>query len=137
MNNHTTHVGSCGSQHLGVHKASRHWTYAFTHSMGWLPFRKKKRFHSEPHIRNSKMWIQELREVCERNFNDRSEGQLGVEKIRTKWREAHSYGEVADSLLDGLERRSFLLINAGDSEWGLLLDNEEFWKVGWGSQVEE
>ncbi len=83
------------------------------------------------------MWIQELREVCERNFNDRSEGQLGVEKIRTKWREAHSDGEVADSLLDGLERRSFLLIDAEDSGWGLLLDNEEFWKVGWGSQMEE
>ena len=83
------------------------------------------------------MWIQDLREVCERKFDHRVEGQLEVEKIRVKWRKAHSDGEIDESLLNGLERRSLLLIDAGDSEWTLLLDNEDFWKAGWGSKVEE
>ena len=83
------------------------------------------------------MWIQDLREVCERNFDQRVEGQLEVEKIRAKWRKAHSDGEIDASLLSGLERRLLLLIDAGDSEWTLILDNEDFWKAGWGSKVEE
>ena len=83
------------------------------------------------------MWIQDLREACERNFEQREKGQLKVEEIRNKWREAHSEGEVDEFLLDGLERRSELLIRAKDSEWSRLLDNEDFWKVGWGSKVEE
>ena len=83
------------------------------------------------------MWIQDLREACERNFEQREKGQWNVEEIRNKWREAHSEGEVDESLLDGLERRSELLIRAKDSEWSRLLDNEDFWKVGWGSKVEE
>ena len=83
------------------------------------------------------MWIQDLRESCERNFDQREKGQLEVEEIRSKWRKSHSDGEVDRSLLDGLERRSDLLIGAEDSEWSKLLDNEDFWKVGWGSKVEE
>ena len=83
------------------------------------------------------MWIQDLREVCERNFDRREEGQLEVEEIRAKWRKANSDGEVDDSLLSGLERRYLQLIGAGDSEWALILDKEEFWKAGWGSKVEE
>ena len=62
------------------------------------------------------MWIQDIREACERNFEQREKGQLKVEEIRNKWREAHSEGEVDESLLDGLERRSELLIRAKDSE---------------------
>ena len=53
-----------------------------------------------------------------------------------RW-EAHSDGEVDESLLDGLERRYELLIVAKDPEWSKLLDNEDFWKVGWGSKVED
>ena len=83
------------------------------------------------------MWIQDLRESCERNFDQREKGQLEVEEIRSKWRKSHSDGEVDQSLLDGLERRSDLLIGAQGSEWSKLLDNEDFWKVGWGSKVEE
>ncbi|MBJ08003.1 MAG: hypothetical protein CMB60_03020 [Euryarchaeota archaeon] len=83
------------------------------------------------------MWIQDLRESCERNFDQRAKGQLEVEEIRNKWMEAHSDGEVDESLLDGLERRYELLIVAKDPEWSKLLDNEDFWKVGWGSKVED
>ena len=105
--------------------------------MGWWPFRRKRIFHNEPHIKSAKMWIQDLRESCERNFDQRAKGQLEVEEIRNKWMEAHSDGEVDESLLDGLERRYELLIVAKDPEWSKLLDNEDFWKVGWGSKVED
>ena len=83
------------------------------------------------------MWIQDRRESCERYFDKRAKGQLEVEEIRNKWMEAHSDGEVDESLLDGLERRYELLIVAKDPEWSKLLDNEDFWKVGWGSKVED
>ncbi len=82
------------------------------------------------------MWIQDLREACERGFNDRVKGQSEVESLREKWRKAHSNEEVDDALLRGLERRAELLVEAGDSEWEELLDNEDFWKAGWGSKVE-
>jgi len=83
------------------------------------------------------MWIQDLRELCERSFNVRERGQLEIEEIRKKWRKAHSDGEIDESLLSGLERRALLLIHAEDSEWTELLDNEGFWKAGWGSKMEE
>tara|TARA_Y100000588_G_scaffold308660_1_gene333330 strand:+ start:15115 stop:15435 length:321 start_codon:yes stop_codon:yes gene_type:complete len=105
--------------------------------MGWWPFRRGAQdFQNEPHIRGSKMWIQDLREVCEMSFNEREKGQNGVERMRLEWKKAHSLGEVDESLLLGLERRAEKLLNADDSEWSLLLDNDNFWKAGWGSQVE-
>ncbi len=64
-------------------------------------------------------------------------GGLEVGEIRDKWRKAHSDGEVDEPLLDGLERRYEMLVDAQDSEWSKLLDNEDFWKAGWGSKVEE
>ena len=82
------------------------------------------------------MWIQDLREVCEMSYDDREQGQSGVEKMRLDWIKAHSLGEVDESLFQGLERRAESLLNADDSEWSLILNNENFWKAGWGSQVE-
>ena len=42
-----------------------------------------------------------------------------------------------EALLEGLERRAVLLLGAGDSEWSDLLDDENFWKAGWGSKVDD
>ncbi|OUW22396.1 MAG: hypothetical protein CBD33_02770 [Euryarchaeota archaeon TMED173] len=83
------------------------------------------------------MWIQDLREACEKGFNDREAGQAEVDSMREEWKKSYSLGEVEDSLFEGLERRATLLLSANDSEWLLLLDNEDFWKVGWGSKVED
>ena len=83
------------------------------------------------------MWIQDLREVCERGFNDRQSGQLEIESLRIKWKKAHTEEEIDEALLEGLERRAALLLEAGDSEWSKLLDDEDFWKAGWGSKVED
>ena len=51
------------------------------------------------------MWIQDLRECCEANFDHREKGQVEVEEIRNKWMNAHTDGEVDESLIDGIERR--------------------------------
>lgn len=82
------------------------------------------------------MWIQDLREVCERYFDDREAGQDGVKGIQVDWRKSHSEGELDDSQLNGLERRAKLLLDADDSDWKKALDDEEFWKAGWGSSME-
>ena len=105
--------------------------------MGGWPFKKKRSLHSEPHVRGSKMWIQDLREVCEKSFDNREAGQLEVESLREEWQEAFSEKEVDETLLEGLERRATFLLVAGDSEWSDLLDDEDFWKAGWGSKVDD
>ena len=83
------------------------------------------------------MWIQDLREVCEKSFDNREVGQLEVESLREEWQEAFSENEVDETLLEGLERRATFLLVAGDSEWSDLLDDEDFWKAGWGSKVDD
>ena len=98
---------------------------------------KKRSLHSEPHVRSSKMWIQDLREICEKSFDNREAGQLEVESIRVKWQKAFSEKEVDEALLEGLERRAMMLLGAGAPEWSNLLDDEDFWKAGWGSKVDD
>ena len=83
------------------------------------------------------MWIQDLREVCEKSFDSREIGQLEVESLRVEWHKAFGEKEVDEALLEGLERRAILLLGAEDSEWSELLDDENFWKAGWGSKVDE
>ncbi|MAH98578.1 MAG: hypothetical protein CMA12_04425 [Euryarchaeota archaeon] len=126
---------------FGTYGFTKHQDAFLTRSfvaMRWWPFRKGRGFaHNEPHIRGSKMWIQDLREACEKGFNDREAGQAEVDSMREEWKKSYSLGEVEDSLFEGLERRATLLLSANDSEWLLLLDNEDFWKVGWGSKVED
>ena len=45
----------------------------------------------------------------------------------------HEEGEVDDALLQGLDRRAFRLLRADESEWVRWLDEDGFWKPGWGS----
>ena len=70
------------------------------------------------------MWIQDLREICEKSFDNRETGQLEVESLSVEWHKAFSKKEVDEALLEGLERRAKMLLEAGDSEWSDLLDNE-------------
>ena len=76
-------------------------------------------------------------EICEKSFDNRETGQLEVESLRVEWHKAFSKKEVDEALLEGLERRAMMLLEAGDSEWSDLLDNEDFWKAGWGSKVDD
>ena len=106
--------------------------------MRWWPFRKKREFVSDkPHIKGSKLWIQELREICERSYNRRPEGQRGVETMRSQWRLSHSNGDMGDAQLQGLERRGKILLEVDDEGWSKILDDDNFWLAGWGSKVED
>ena len=80
------------------------------------------------------MWIQDLREICERHYDSRANGQELVLEIQPEWRNAHSQGELDTALLDGLERRANRLLEADDDGWMACLDNDDFWKPGWGSK---
>ena len=125
---------------LGTYGFTKHQDSLLTRrlvDMRWWPFRKGRRVaYSEPHIKGSKMWIQDLRETCEKGFDDREAGQAEVSRLREEWEKSHSLGEVGASLFEGLESRAAILLSANDSEWRILLDNEDFWKAGWGSKVE-
>ena len=68
-------------------------------------------------------------------FNKLQHENINVKnEIQNEWKNAHSQGEVDESLLDGLERRANRLLVANDEEWMECLDDEEFWKPGWGSK---
>ena len=100
--------------------------------MSWWPFKKKKKsFENEPHVKGSRMWLQELRELCESSFNDRERGQNKILQMKSEWVKSFESGEIDDVLLDGLNRRAETLLNARGTEWISYLDNEEFWKLGW------
>ena len=102
--------------------------------MGRWPFKRKSgSFDNEPHIRGSRLWIQDLREVCGLCFDNRAEGQRRIRQMQVEWRDAHAEGEVDDALLQGLDRRAFRLLRADESEWVRWLDEDGFWKPGWGS----
>ncbi len=84
------------------------------------------------------MWIQDLREICEKSFNNYTEGQIKVREMQVEWIVAHKEGEVSDSLLEGLDRRAFRLLQANSEEWLEWLDNDKFWSPGWkGDVIEE
>ena len=77
------------------------------------------------------MWLQDLREICERNYENPSAGQSLVREIQVEWTDANRRGDLDDSLKQGLDRRAFRLLRADAEEWIGWLDNEEFWKPGW------
>jgi len=88
-------------------------------------------------MRGARMWIQDLREVCERCYDDHEEGQRLISELRAEWNEASDRLEVEASLLDGLERRADKLLQADAVAWLGWLDDEEFWKPGWREEVPE
>ena len=77
------------------------------------------------------MWLQDLREICERNYQNPSAGQSLVREIQVEWTDANRRGDLDDSLKQGLDRRAFRLLRADDGEWLSWLDNEGFWEPGW------
>ena len=88
-------------------------------------------------MRGARMWIQDLREACERCYDDHEEGQRQISVMQTEWNEADGRGEVDVSLLDGLERRADKLLHADAGAWLEWLDNEEFWNPGWREEPSE
>ena len=101
--------------------------------MSWWPFkRKEKIIHEVPHIKGTRLWLQDLRELSEKNFDNPAEGQRLIRQMQVEWTEDHKNGEVTKELLSGLDRRAFRLLRADADEWLRWLDDEDFWLPGWG-----
>ena len=101
--------------------------------MRWWPFGKRGRaiVEDSPHVKGTRMWLQELRSVCERNYQSPSAGQSLVREMHVEWTDANRRGDLDDMLLQGLDRRAFRLLRASAEEWIDWLDNEKFWEPGW------
>ena len=101
--------------------------------MSWWPFkRKEKVIHEQPHIKGTRLWLQDLRELSEKNFDNPAEGQRLIRQMQVEWTDGHKNGEVTKELLSGLDRRAFRLLRADADEWLKWLDDEDFWMPGWG-----
>tara|TARA_B100000900_G_scaffold141532_1_gene119889 strand:+ start:16188 stop:16511 length:324 start_codon:yes stop_codon:yes gene_type:complete len=98
----------------------------------WL-FRKKGTGHmdNDPQMLGTRVWLQELREICERHFDNRPEGQRFVRELQIEWEDSWKREEVDDALKQGLDRRALRLLRATDREWSEWLDNDRFWMPGW------
>ena len=111
--------------------------------MGWWPFSRSKS-SAEPsssqldnlHIKGTKVWIEELQQACERNYNSPTSGHMLIREMQIEWSDAHQDGDIGEELFEGLERRSFHLLRAQGKDWINLLDNLEFWKPGWRAEGE-
>jgi len=115
--------------------------------MGWWPFSRSKLSAEpsssqldNPHIKGTRVWIEELQQACERNYNSPTSGHMLIREMQIEWSDAHQDGDIGEELFEGLERRSFHLLRAQGKDWINLLDNLEFWKPGWraeGERVDE
>ena len=100
--------------------------------MGWWPFKRRKTaFKDDPHIKGTRVWLTDLREICEQHFDNHAEGQRRISQMQIEWKSAHTENELDAGLLQGLERRAFRLLKANAEDWLAWLDNEEFWQPGW------
>ncbi len=103
--------------------------------MKWWPFKKsqkKDRKHdSKIHVKGTRIWLQNLQEVCEKNFDTPHEGKRLIRQMQIEWKEAANLKEIDQELIEGLDRRAFYLLKADEKEWNELLDNLKFWRPGW------
>ena len=86
---------------------------------------------SQIHVKGTRVWIQELQDVCEKNFNAPHEGKRLIREMQVEWKDAAERKEIESELIEGLDRRAFYLLKANDEEWTELLDNLSFWRPGW------
>ncbi len=100
--------------------------------MGWWPFKRRKdKFVDNPHMKSTRTWLTDLRELCERHFDNHAEGQRLIQQLQVEWDEASSEGEISSELHEGLKRRAFRLLQADSAEWLKWLDDDSFWQPGW------
>tara|TARA_Y100000766_G_scaffold8010_1_gene5997 strand:+ start:25 stop:363 length:339 start_codon:yes stop_codon:yes gene_type:complete len=101
--------------------------------MGWWPFAKKTKSRPIPDAirRDTRSWLSDLQEICERNFDSPEEARRQIRQMAGEWVDANQEGVMEDSLLEGLNMRAFRLLNCSDDEFSRWLDDLNFWKPGW------
>ena len=98
--------------------------------MGWLPFVKKAKV-PDVILKDTRSWLNELREVCERHHDMPEAARIRIRELKMNWSDAVSKTDMDDVLFQGLELRANKLLRAGDTDFIRLLDEVEFWKPGW------
>ena len=43
---------------------------------------------NDPQMLGTRVWLQELREICERHFDNRAEGQRFVRELQVEWEDS-------------------------------------------------
>jgi len=115
-----------------LHNHERWQPIAKPNNMGWWPFSRKSSDSGDNlHIKGTRVWLDELREICERHHDSPEAGRMRIREMQVEWKDAHGREELDSTLFEGLERRSFQLLRATDEEWLGWLDDDEFWKPGW------
>ena len=101
--------------------------------MGWWPFSKPKsaRRAIEPIMKDGRTWLLELRDMCERNFDNPEEAKRRIRQMQVEWQECFDNGSLSNINKEALESRAFRLLSSTDVEWLRWLDDLEFWKTGW------
>ena len=107
--------------------------------MSWWQFWKKseKKTFNDPLLKDGRMWLSDLRNLCEMNFDNPEEARRQIRQMQIEWTDAHAEGEVDEALLNGLNRRTIRLLRADADEWLQWLDNDDFWKPGWRDEPHE
>ena len=104
-------------------------------TMGWWPFGRKKKAGrapvNDPLLKDNRILISELRDVCELNFDNPEEARRHIRRMQVEWNDAAREGVLSDVNRSGLDARAFRLLTCEDSDWMVWLDNLDFWKPGW------
>lgn len=101
--------------------------------MGWWPFGKSKPSNRiiEPITKDGRTWLLELRDMCERNFDNPEEAKRRIRQMQVEWQECLENGSLSSVNKEALDSRAIRLLSSTDSEWLNWLDDLEFWKTGW------
>jgi len=101
--------------------------------MGWWPFKSRSKGPAIPDVirRDTRSWLADLQEVCERNFDAPEEARRQIRQMVGEWKDSHEEGVMDDSLLEGLNMRAYRLLNCSDDEFSQWLDDLKFWNPGW------
>ena len=101
--------------------------------MRWWKFweKPKKKTFNDPLLKDGRMWLSELRNLCEMNFDNPEEARRQIRQMQVEWQDCSEAGTISNANKKGLESRAFRLLTCTDKEWIHWLDDLDFWKMGW------
>ena len=66
--------------------------------MKWWPFGKgaksPPKYDSEIHIKGTRVWLQNLQEICEKNFDSPTNGKRLIREMQVEWKDAAKRKEI-------------------------------------------
>ena len=92
--------------------------------MGWWPFGKKsdskRQIINDPLRKDTRVWLSELRDICEMNFDNPEAARRQIRQMQVDWHQAFSEGVLPQYNREGLESRAFRLLSCSDDEMDLM-----------------